>query len=291
MILVTGAAGKTGRAVIGALHEQGARIRALVHQPEQRESVMQLGAAETVAGDMRQAEILASAMAGMQAVYHICPNVSPDEVDIGKAALLAARECGVERFIYHSVLHPQTQEMPHHWLKLTVESMLFKSGIPFTIIQPASYMQNILAGWSSIVHSGVYAVPYAPDTRLGMVDLHDVARVAATVLTEPGHEGAIYELAGPEVLSQVELAGVMAQVLGREMRVEQIPLEEWRREAVDRGMGAHQINTLIKMFKYYEDYGFWGSPKVLTWLLGREPTSFGDFVRRQAKAEEPEHQT
>jgi NAD(P)H dehydrogenase (quinone) len=285
MILVTGAAGKTGRAVIGALHGRGGPIRAMVHRPEQYDAVKQAGATEAIAGDMRQAKSVAAAMAGVQAVYHICPNVSPDEVVIGQAAISAARAAGVERFVYHSVLHPQTEEMPHHWLKLQVESILLSSGIPFTILQPAAYMQNIMANWDSIVELGVYPVPYPPETRIGLVDLQDVARVAAVVLTEPGHEGATYELAGSQPLSQGQVARALSQVLMRDVGVEQIAIEEWRRAAVARGLGEYQVDTLIKMFRYYERFGFWGNPRVLTLLLGRAPVTFADFVRRQARAE------
>lgn len=285
MILVTGAAGKTGRAVIGALHGRGVSIRAMVHRPEQCEAVKQIGAAEAIAGDMRQARSMAAAMAGVQAVYHICPNVSPDEVVIGQVATSAAMVAGVERFVYHSVLHPQTEEMPHHWLKLQVESILLRSGVPFTILQPAAYMQNIMVSWDAIMELGVYAVPYPAETRIGLVDLQDVARVAAVVLTEPGHEGATYELAGGQPLSQGQVAGALSQVLMRDVRVEQIAIEEWRRAAVARGLGEYQVNALIKMFRYYERFGFWGNPKVLTWLLGRAPVTFADFVRRQARAE------
>ncbi len=285
MILVTGAAGKTGRAVIGALHGRGVPIRAMVHRPEQCDSVKQAGAAEAIAGDMRQAHAVAAAVAGAQAVYHICPNVSPDEVVIGQVAISAARAAGVERFVYHSVLHPQTEEMPHHWLKLQVESILLKSGIPFTILQPAAYMQNIMASWDSIIELGVYAVPYPSETRIGLVDLQDVAQVAAVVLTEPGHEGATYELAGSQLLSQGQVASVLSQVLMRKVRVEQISMEEWRRAAVARGLGEYQVDTLVKMFRYYERFGFWGNPNVLTWILGKAPGTLADFVRRQLALE------
>ena len=66
----------------------------------------------------------------MTSVYHVCPNVSPDEIAIGRVSIAAARSAGVEHFVYHSVLHPQTEAMPHHWLKLRVEEALITSGLP-----------------------------------------------------------------------------------------------------------------------------------------------------------------
>ncbi len=170
--------------------------------------------------------------------------------------------------------------MPHHWQKLRVEEQLFESGLCYTILQPTAYMQNVLAHWDQIMGQGVYPVPYAVETRLGMVDLEDVAEAAAIVLTELGHAGAVYELAGAEVLSQTEVATILGQQLGRPVRAETVPLETWERRARESGLGDYQVETLVKMFRYYERYGFWGNPRVLSWLLGRSPTTFAAFIER-----------
>jgi len=280
MILVTGAAGKTGLAVIQGLRAGGAEVRALVRREEQVAAAASAGARETVVGDMRDARVLGAAHQGATAVYHICPNMSPDEVHIGRMMLAAARSAGVAHFVYHSVLHPQTEGMPHHWNKLLVEAALFESGLPYTILQPASYMQNVLGEWKSILERGVYAVPYTVETRLGMVDLKDVGQVAARVLTDPGHQGAIYELAGPEILTPREVADVLSRELRRPVRAEEVPLDEWTARARARGMNDYQIKTLVKMFGYYDAYGFVGNPTVLSCLLGRPATSFQAFVSR-----------
>ena len=280
MILVTGAAGKTGRAVIRALTAKGEAVRALVHRPEQVRPVKEIGAREVVVGDMCVQTTMDEAAQGIQAVYHICPNVSPDEVAIGQAAIVAARSAGVKHFVYHSVLHPQVEAMPHHWRKLRVEEQLFESGLSYTILQPAAYMQNVLAHWDQIIEQGIYPVPYAVETRLSMVDLEDVAEAAAVVLTEPGHVGAIYELVGTKAMSQTEIATILGQHLGLPVRAEAVPLETWERRTRESGLGDYQVEALVKMFRYYQRYGFWGNPRVLGWLLGRPPTTFAAFVER-----------
>lgn len=283
MILVTGAAGKTGRAVIRALVARGESVRALVHRPEQGWLVEELGTQDVVVGGMRLQATMDQAAQGARAVYHICPNVHPDEVSIGQTAIAAARSAGVQHFVYHSVLHPQVEAMPHHWLKMRVEERLLQSGLSYTILQPAAYMQNVLAHWDRILEQGVYPVPYSVETRLGMVDLEDVAEAAAIVLTEPGHEGATYELAGAEALTQTEVAAILSQQLGRPVRAEALPLETWESQARESGLGDYQVETLTKMFRYYERYGFWGNPRVLGWLLGCPPTTFAAFVERVAQ--------
>ncbi len=282
MITVTGAAGKTGQAILQALQQQGATTRAWVRRPDQAETVRRLGAQEVVVGDFQDPAALAQALEGAAKVYHICPNMHPAEEEIGRAVLEQARRAGVQHFVYHSVLHPQTQTMPHHWHKLLVEEAIFLSGLPFTILQPAAYMQNLRGSWRDILTQGIYRVPYAVETRLGLVDLLDVAQVAATVLTQPGHEGAIYELAGPEVLSQEEIAGILSRALARPVRAERIPPAEWEHRAITAGLSDYARETLQRMFRYYEQFGFWGNPNVLTWLLGRPPTRLSEFVRRTA---------
>ncbi len=281
MILVTGAAGKTGRAIIKELIKQSLPVRALVHRPEQVGELKAAGATEAIAGDAGDWDLLCRVIEGVRSLYFMSPNISPHELTYGRLAMKAALETQPDlHFVYHSVLHPQTKRMPHHWLKLRVEELLLESGLSFTILQPAAYMQNVLAHWLSITQSGIYPIPYGPETRTDMVDLEDVAQAAAAVISQPGHNGAIYELAGPETLSQKELAEILSRELGRNVRVQQIALADWEQGARDRGLGQYQIRVLGRMFTYYDQFGFCGNSNILSWLLGRKPANFAHFVAR-----------
>jgi uncharacterized protein YbjT (DUF2867 family) len=121
--------------------------------------------------------------------------------------------------------------------------------------------------------------PYPVATRISLVDVNDVGAAAATVLTEPGHLFATYELCGTEPLSQTHVAEVIGQQLGRPVRAETTPLDEWERTARAAGLSDFAVNTLKAMFQYYERFGLAGNPNVLRWLLKGEPTSLFDFVR------------
>ena len=277
---MTSAGGKTGRAVVKALAARGQAVRAFVHREEQVGAAMALGAREVIVGDMRDEVALRRAMGNAKAVYHICPNVSPDEIAIGNWVIAAARTAGVEHFIYHSVLHPQTEAMSHHRNKLRVEERLFESGLPSTILQPTAYMQNILAGWKTIAEEGVWRIPYPVETQLSLVDLEDVAEAAAIVLTQAGHAGATYELVGTSPMTQVEVTEALSQKLGRPVRAEAQSVEMWEQRARAGGMGDYQVETLIKMFRYYEQHGLVGNPHVLGWLLGRKPTTLEEWCQR-----------
>jgi len=289
MILITGSAGKTGRAIIRALENCKEPVRALVHRKDQVASLAALGVEDVLVGDMLDPASFAQAVQGIRAIYHIAPNVSPDELIIGKAVIGAAQSAGVEHIVFHSVLHPQIEAMPHHWQKLRVEQLLFESGLPNTILQPTVYMQNVLSQWDQILDDGIYALPYAPETRLSQVDLEDVAQVAAIVLTEPGHQGAAYELVGTPAMSQIEISELLGEQLNRPVEVKTVPFEEWERAASASGLGDYQVSTLIKMFKYYERYGFFGNSQAMSCLLRRQPTSFADFIKRIKSERQNDH--
>jgi len=277
MILITGVGGKTGRTLIKALSKVES-VCAFVHHEEHVSVAKSLGADKVIVGDMRDESAIRSAMQGARAAYHICPNMNPDEVVIGKSVIDASRAAGVEHFVYHAVLHPQTEKMNHHWQKMRVEEMIFESGLPFTILQPVPYMQNLSAGWKSIVEDSVLRVPYSINAQFSFIDLEDVAEVACIVMTQPNHIHATYELVGTSPMSHVEVAEIFSRVLNRDVRAEKEEIGEWRLRA--SGMSEYAIENLVKMFEYYDKWGRARNPNVLRWLLHREPTSLETFIKR-----------
>ncbi|MCJ7734347.1 MAG: NmrA family NAD(P)-binding protein, partial [Anaerolineales bacterium] len=169
----------------------------------------------------------------------------------------------------------------HHWLKLRVEERLIGSGLNFTILQPTAYMQNITSQLKNIQKSGIFQVPYAVETRLCLVDLKDIAEVAAAVLTDHSHNGAVYQLVGTGLTSQVEIAAQLSKLLDQEIQAKQISLEDWKEKVEKTGLGSYQISTLVKMFLHYQDHGFSGNPGMLHWLLGRLPTTLEKCLQRE----------
>jgi len=282
MFLITGASGKTGKAVIGELALQGADVHAFVHRDVHVNAAEEAGAAAVTVGNLDDAAALRRAAGGCEAVYHICPNVSADEVTYARAVMAAAAASNIKRFVYHSVLHPQIEAMPHHLQKARVEELLFASGLDVTILQPTAYMQNLAASWPAIVDKGIYSIPYPVLTRISLVDLDDVAEAAAIVLTNEGHGGAVYELCGTAPLNQRQVADTLADALGRRVRAEVETPEAWEARARKAGMADYQRETLIKMFRYYAAHGLIGNPNALTQLLGRSPTTLAEYAERAA---------
>lgn len=280
MILVTGAGGKTGRALIQCLAARGQSTRGLVRNRRLGQLLRTLGAQETVVADMQDQAAWSRAMHEIRSVYHICPNMHPQEVEIGERAIRAALQSGVEHFVFHSVLHPQVEAMPHHWSKMRVEERLFQSGLAFTILQPAPYMQNLEASWPQILRDDFFEVPYAAGTKLNMVDLQDFAEAAARVLLGTEYRYGTYEICGPENLSLVEVSRIVSEYLERAIQVEVLSVDSWASRARRDGLNEYAVNTLEEMFIYYAQNDLVGSPRELEWILGRPPTRLEAYLRR-----------
>lgn len=279
MILLTGAAGKTGISILQNLMQHGIAVRALVRNQQQSDKVAVFKNTIPIIGDLLDEASLSKAVNGVDTIYAICPNMSPDELHIAKTLIRIAQQNNVSRIVYHSVLHPQVETMPHHWQKMRVEESLFTCGLDFTILQPCAYMQNVLSGWQNIL-LGKYIVPYNINTRISIVDLEDIARVAAKVLFEPGHSNAIYELSGPENLTQLEVAEQISEHFNQSVIAVEQSRQDWQQNAYESGMQKQQIELLIKMFEYYDKFGLVGNSSILEYLLGRKPTTFNQFITR-----------
>ena len=208
-IAVTGAAGKTGRAVTASLQRRGVEVVPLAR------GVVDL---DTGAG--------LEHLDGCSAVYLIAPNVHPDEPGVVSRVLAAAREHGVERVVYHSVAQPYAPAMPHHVDKARSEDLVRRSGLAWTVLQPCAYAQNLLDALHS--ETPALTVPYSVDSPFSFVDLDDVGKAAAAVLTEPRHVGATYELGGPDAVSVRDLAALAQDVLGTCVPASNMSVQEWR---------------------------------------------------------------
>ncbi|CAG4882778.1 Epimerase [Georgfuchsia toluolica] len=283
MILVFGASGTCGEAVIKALVKAGASVRGFVRNDERAAIARAAGASEIALGDLRNAESIENALKGVSGVFYVAPKFVADEACIGRMIVRMAGRAGVEKFVYQSALHSNVERLLHHELKREVEECLYESDLDFTILQPARLMHNILSSWQKILSTGVYSEPFSADAPISDVDFADVAEVAAIALTQSGYGRAAFELCCEGMLNRHQRVELLSDVLGRPIKSADISVEDWLAKA--RITDPFEREARTRMFDYYDDFGFkGGNALVLRSILGREPTGYRSYLKGTVKS-------
>jgi len=160
-------------------------------------------------------------------------------------------------------------------VKLEVEEYLIESGLPWTILQPTHMMQN--TALEPVISSEILNMPYSSSTVQGFIDLSDFAEVVLKVIQEPTkHNLARYELLGC-VGTYTAVAEIIGNKIGKTVTVEQIPVEQ---AASSFGPHPYRQEAMKRMLYYYNTRGLTGNPNILRWLLGREPSTWEDYLDR-----------
>ena len=286
MILVTAANGNQGKLLIPRLLAADASVRACVRTDASAAILRSAGVADVVVGDISDPRLMAQAMEGIATVYHVGPTLHPREREMGFLAVDAARASGVRHFVFSSVLHAITTDLIQHEIKRDVEEHLLSSGLDFTILQPTNYM--LPSRLRSVFDQGVFRLPWSLERYQSLVDLGDVAEVTASVLTDGRrHAGATYELVAPERHTGHDLQRIVSEVLGRDIALEQISADTFLKGflgGLEPARFPYETRVLRAICTRYSNHDFIGNPNVLTWLLGRPPTTYAQFVQSQFDA-------
>lgn len=272
MILLTGATGKVGRNLVSELVEAGAPARALVRDPA---AAGLPDGVDVVRGDLTRPETLAPALDGVDTVFLLWPFASADGAEpvlelIGKHA---------ERIVYLSTAdQPEDGEIFHG----TIERLIRQSGLRWTFLRPGGFAANTLM-WADQIRTGdVVRWPYGEAGR-SLIDERDIAAAAAHVLTTDGHDGAAYHLTGPETLTQAAQVRVIGEVLGRDVRWEDLPPDQARRQLLDGGWPESFADAALAAWA-----GMVTAPEPVTGtverLTGRPPRTFRTWAADHAAA-------
>jgi uncharacterized protein YbjT (DUF2867 family) len=196
-ILVTGATGTVGRHVVHQLVKRGADVRVLVRDPAKANFP---GSVDVAQGDLLDVDALRRAVSGVSTLF-LLNGVVPDEFTQALIALNVAREAGIERIVYLSVIHADTYvNVPHFAGKFGVERMIEGMGFKATILRPAYFMDNDRAIKDVVTGYGVYPMPIG-GKGLAMIDTRDIGEIAAIELI------AREEAAAPLPLTRINLVG------------------------------------------------------------------------------------
>lgn len=286
-ILVTGATGNVGSKVIGQLVERGASVRALVRDAGKARLP---DGVDVVTGDLLDVDALRSAFKGVSTLF-LLNAVVPDEFTQALVSLNLAREAGIERFVYLSVIHSDLYvNVPHFAGKHAVERMIERMNLPATILRPAYFMDNDRNLKDAVFDHGIYPMPIG-SKGLAMVDARDIAEVAAIELVRRDESAAPLpsdriDVVGPDSLTGPSIAKTWSDVLGREITYggDDTAAFERSMKAYSPSWMAYDMRLMAERFQSDGMTAEAGDVARLTALLGRPLRSYRDFAVEVAGA-------
>jgi len=279
-VLVTGATGNTGRAIIDALIGRGAPVRAMIRTAADS-SRLPDGVPVAVA-DFDDPASVAAALDGAGRAYLVTPSSERAEAQQRRFADLAV-QAGVRHLVVLSQLAADEQS-PVRFLRYhaAVERHVRDLGIAWTFLRPNLFFQGLMAFARSIAAESRFYAPIG-DARVSAVDVRDIAAVAAVALSEPGHEGATYTLTGPASVTHAEMAAALTCALGRTITFTDVPPDAFA-ENLQGILPPWQIQGLLEDYAHYRQGEAASVSPAVTEVAGRPAINVGQFARDYAGA-------
>lgn len=284
LILVTGAAGKTGAPVVEEMLERGFPVRGLVRRRDARSDRLEALGMQVVVGDLHDLQSMREAMKGVTRVYFVYPPQGELLVEASTIAAVAARDAGVEALVNMSQISArEDSESPlarQHWLS---ENILDWADIGAAHVRPTFFAENlVMFGAETIASQGKLYLPYGTEKH-APVAAADIARVVSAILGDPTfHVGERYVVTGPRNLSLDEMAGILSTELGLAVEYVDLPVEAWGEvlAGVD-GMSDSLVTHLEAVAVDHQNGIFRGETDVVERIGGRPPQALDEFIRRQ----------
>lgn len=285
-ILVTGATGNIGTKVVQQLVERGANVRALVRNADKARLPEGV---EVAVGDLLDVDALRNALKGVSTLF-LLNAVAPDEFTQALIPLNLARDAGIERFVYLSVIHSDVYvNVPHFAAKHAVERMIETMRLAATVLRPAYFIDNDLNVKDVVLNDGVYPMPIG-SKGLAMVDVRDIAEVAAIELVRrersptplPGNR---IDVVGPDSLTGVGIARIWTDVLGRPITYggDDTAAFEANTKRHAPAWAAYDMRLMADRFQSDGMKAEPGDVERLSTMLGRPLRSYRDFANEVAR--------
>jgi uncharacterized protein YbjT (DUF2867 family) len=275
--LILGGTGTVGSAVVRGLLARGETVRVLTRSAERAATLPE--GAEAVIGDLAEPATYEHAFAGTESLFLLNAVVNT-ELQEGLAAVNEAKRVGARRVVYLSVHDVEKgPHIPHFASKIAIEHALEASGVPFTVLRPNNFYQNDFWYRDVIMKYGVYPQPLG-SAGVSRVDVRDIAEAAVNALTQDGHEGKTYTLAGPEAVTGESTAAAYGRAVGSEVRSGGDDLVEWSRQALQM-LPSWMVYDFALMYALFQSEGLRATDAQLeetAAIVGHVPRSFDDFV-------------
>jgi uncharacterized protein YbjT (DUF2867 family) len=280
MILITGASGTVGKAVLREVAKTGAAHRAMYRSKE--EAAKALAGTQTAIADFSDRPSLVSALKGVESVYLVCSPI-PQLVELEGNVIDASQAVGVRRIVLNSSLGAADFPKSFPSWHRKVEDKLKATKIAHCILRPNSFMQNIVAYYAPTIRAqGAFYGSYGSNPRISYIDVRDIATVAAKALTSSALDGKTLELNGPEAFTCEQVAQKITERTGVPARYLDIPLEAQRKAMLDQKMPEWQVTALIDLQQYYINGQGGATDHTLADVLGRAPATLDQFLTESA---------
>jgi uncharacterized protein YbjT (DUF2867 family) len=283
-VLVTGATGTVGGELVKTLLQRGAHVRALTRKQPKPGTFP--GAVEIALGDLSDPVSVAEALRGVDKLFLLIGNV-PDEFTQALTAYGLAKKARLKHVTYLSVFKAdQFLDVPHFAAKHVVEQAIRVGGVPYTILRPGYFVQNERRLKPVLTGPGVYPVP-AGNQGLAVVDVRDIAEVAAASLTEEGHQGKTYDLVSSEMLTGPAAAATWSKLLGKKITYAgHGDFDDFEAQLRRTGSPSWVAYDIRVMFQGYVEHGFSNTEDQtarFAALLGHQPRTYSSFAEELAK--------
>ncbi len=279
MILVTGASGTVGKAVLKEVASSGAKHRAMYRSPD--EAAKAPAGTATVIADFARKETLAAVLRGVESVYLVCSPI-PDLPQLEGNMIDASVGAGVRHIVLNSALGAGDYAKSFPSWHRKAEDKLKSAGISFTILRPNSFHQNVLTYFAPSIRAQGAFYSSICNARVSFLDVRDIAAVAAKALSGAEHRGKTYELNGPQALTYAEVAEKVSKHAGRTAQYVNIPEEAQRKAMLDQGMPVWQVDALLDLQRYYTSGKGGAVDPLLQNLLGHPPITMDRFLAEYA---------
>lgn len=281
-ILVIGATGTIGSLITQRLADAGAEVKALVRQAGKREFP---AIVTEVVADLTDVPSMRVALSSVRTLF-LLNAVTPDEVTQALITLNLAREAGIERIVYLSVIHADKfTHVPHFTGKHTVERMIQSLEMPATILRPAYFMQNDRMVQQTIQDYSVYPMPIG-SAGVSMIDARDIADIAVAELLRRDKatsalEPLTLELVGPQALTGASVASIWSAALGREIAYGGDDVAAFEAQLASYGPSwlAYDMRLMMAGIQRFAMQSTEGTLEKLQTLIGHSLRTYEDFVR------------
>ena len=276
-ILVTGATGNLGQAVVVALKAKGINVRAAARDPGK---VARCAGVEAVSFDYQKPATHAAALQDADGLFLVAPPLDAEAPAKLNPVIDLAKTRGVRHIVLTSALGVDAvEEAPLR----KVERHLMRSGVPYTILRPNFFMENFSTGFLApmLKQGGIFLA--ADDGKTSFISVADIAEVAATAFAR-GLASKEYNLTGPEALDHAAVAAIISKVAGRPIAYQPIPEEAMLKGMRNTGMPESAVQYVGMLYGAVRAGYTAVVTKDVETVTGRKPTTFDAFARQNAAA-------